>query len=79
MISVSNVILNIKIMHNNSDASLNLLNENALNEAFRVDTFVHQKFINTNDVKPINSQPKKKLIKLLVETRKIILKTKKFR
>ena len=59
--------------------SLNLLNENALNADFKVDIFVDQKFININDVRPINSHPKKKFIKLFVETKNIMLRIKKFK
>lgn len=77
--SISRVILKIKIIAINKDASLNLLNENALNAAFNVETFVHQKFINTNEVKPINSQPRKKFTKLLVDTKKIMLQTKRLK
>lgn len=55
------------------------MKEKALKEAFNVEIFVHQKFINTNDVNPINSQPKKNVIKLLVETKNIILHTKKLK
>jgi len=68
-----------KIKAISNDASLNLLNENALKEAFKVDILVHQKFIKTKDVNPINSQPKKRFIILFVETKKIILQTKKLK
>lgn len=78
-ISVSNKILYIKIIAIKSDASLNLLNENALNEALNVEIFVHQKFIKINEVRPINSHPKNKFIKLFVETKNIILHTKKLK
>ena len=52
-------------MLNKRKTSLNLLNEKALNEAFSVEIFVNQKFIKTNEDKPINSHPRKKFIKLL--------------
>ena len=53
--------------------SLILLKEKALNAAFNVPTRVTQKLIKKNDVRPINSQPKKIIIKLPEETKKIIL------
>lgn len=49
---------------------------NALKADFNVDIFVDQKLINKKDVIPINSQPKNKTIKLLLETNKTILATK---
>lgn len=79
MMSMSKVMLKISIIAIRRDASLNLLNEKALNAAFKVDTFVHQKFIKTNDVNPINSHPKKKLTKLFVDTKNIILQTNELR
>lgn len=79
IMSKSKVILNIKTIQSSNEASLNLLNENALKDAFNVEIFVHQKFIKRNEVKPISSHPKKKPIKLFVETRNIILATKKFK
>jgi len=53
--------------------SLILLKEKALKAAFNVPTRVTQKLIKKNDVRPINSQPKKIIIKLPEETKKIIL------
>ena len=74
--STLNEIFITNIIANNKKMSLNLLNVNALNADFKVEIFVDQKFIKTNDVRPINSQPKKKFIKLFVETKKTILKIK---
>jgi hypothetical protein len=59
--------------------SLNLLNVNALNAALSVPLRVTQKLISTNEVKPIISQPKKIMIKLLDVTKKIILIINKFK
>jgi hypothetical protein len=60
----------------NIKKSLNLLNENALNADFRVVTFVVQKLIKQNDVKPINSHPKNNIIVLPAVTKNNILITK---
>lgn len=46
---------------------------NALNEAFSVPIFVTQKLIKRNEVKPINSHPKKSIIRLPEDTKNIIL------
>jgi hypothetical protein len=56
-----------------------LLNENALNDDFKVEILVDQKLINTKELNPINSQPKNKFTVLFVDTKKIILQTKKFK
>ena len=52
----------------NKKKSLILLKENALKAAFSVPIRDTQKLINKNDVKPINSQPKNSIIKLLADT-----------
>ena len=53
-----------------------MLKENALKAAFKVPTRVTQKLIKKKEVKPINSQPKNKIIKLPEETNKSILNIK---
>ncbi len=66
-------------MKNKNDMSLNLLNENALKADFKVAFLVVQKLISTNEVSPINSQPKNN-IKVLPEiTKKTILIINKFK
>jgi len=72
------VVKIIKIIDINNETSLNLLNVYALNALFSVLILDDQKLINKNDVKPINSQPKKKTIKFPLETNKTILITKQF-
>ena len=52
--------------------SLNLLNENALKLQPKVIALNFQKLINKNEVKPINSQPKINVKKLLPQTSMII-------
>jgi hypothetical protein len=52
------------------------LKTKALKAAFNVDILVDQKFIKKNEVKPINSQPKKRTNILPLVTRQIILITK---
>lgn len=61
----------------NRDTSLNLLKTNALKAAFNVLIRVDQKLISKNEDKPINSQPKNNTNKLPLETKIIILMTKK--
>lgn len=63
----------------NKKKSLILLKENALKAAFKVLTFVTQKFIKKKDVKPINSQPRNNIKVLPDETKKSILKIKRHR
>ncbi len=67
------------IQKNNKPTSLNLLKVKALKAAFKVATLVVQKFINKNEVKPINSQPKNIEITFPELTSIIILKTNIFR
>lgn len=67
------------IQKNNKLTSLNLLNVKALKAAFKVETRVVQKFINKNEVKPINSQPKNIDITLPELTNNIILITNIFK
>jgi hypothetical protein len=69
----------VKIQTKKSITSLNLLNIKALNAAFKVEILVVQKLIKKKEVKPINSQPKNKIIKFPAETRTIILITNKFK
>jgi hypothetical protein len=78
MLVVSN---NTKVMtiKNKNEISLNLLKEKALKADFNVALRVVQKFIKTNEVKPINSQPRK-TIKVLPEiTKNTILIINKFK
>lgn len=63
------------IININREKSLTLLKINALNAALKVPVLVVQKLINKKEVKPINSQPKKSIIKLPEDTKKIILTT----
>ena len=58
----------------NKKKSLILLKTKALNADFKVPRRSFQKLIKKNEVKPINSQPKNKVNKLLANTNKIILK-----
>jgi DNA integrity scanning protein DisA with diadenylate cyclase activity len=53
--------------------SLNLLKEKALKADLIVPDLVDQKLIRKKEVRPINSQPKKSVIKLPEETKRIIL------
>lgn len=55
------------------------MNEYALKAAFKVPTRVDQKLIKKNEVNPINSQPKNKIIKLPADTKKAILMINKFK
>jgi len=71
--------LNIKIIAINKKTSLILLKEYALNAAFSVPTLADQKLINKNEVKPINSQPRKRIIKLPHVTKKAILIINEFK
>lgn len=71
--------LKINIIAKNKNKSLTLLKEYALNADFNVPTLVDQKFINKNEVKPINSHPKNNIIKLPDDTKNTILITKKFK
>ena len=50
-----------------------MLKEKALKAALRVPTLETQKLIRRKEVKPINSHPKKSIIKLPEETNKSIL------
>lgn len=63
----------INIIPINKKKSLILLKEKALKAAFSVPTLATQKLINKNDVNPINSQPKKSIIKLPEDTNTNIL------
>jgi len=74
---MSNVlyVLYIHTININKKKSLTLLNENALKDDFNVDVLVVQKLIKKKEVKPINSHPKKSMIKLPEDTKKIILTT----
>jgi len=63
----------IKIKDIKIAASLNLLKENALKADFKVEDLSPQKLIKKKEVKPINSQPKKKTTKLPEFTKIIIL------
>lgn len=63
----------------NKDTSLNLLKLNALNAALRVPIRATQKFIKKKEVIPINSQPKKRTIKLPAVTKITMLITNKFK
>jgi hypothetical protein len=67
---VNNVIQTI---NNNKETSLILLKVNALIADFIVPRRKVQKFINKNEVRPINSQPKKRIIALSAITNKDIL------
>lgn len=66
-------VLYIQIIKINKKKSLNLLKENALNDDFNVAVLVVQKLIKKKEVNPISSQPKKSIIKLPEDTKKIIL------
>lgn len=57
----------------NKNKSLVLLNEYALNAAFSVPTLVDQKLIKKNEVNPIISQPKNRLIRFPAETKNTML------
>ena len=70
---------NIKKIATNKQKSLNLLKLKALNAAFKVPTLATQKLIKKNDVIPISSQPKNKVIKLPAVTKSTILMTNKFK
>jgi len=72
-------ILKISKIAKNKNKSLVLLNENALNAAFKVPTLVDQKLIKKNEVKPIISQPKNSITKFPDETKKTILIINKFK
>lgn len=63
----------------NKKTSLALLNEYALKAAFKVFTLQTQKLINKKEVRPINSQPKKRQTKLAEVTKNIILIIKRFK
>jgi hypothetical protein len=66
------------IIKKNKKKSLILFKTYALKPALSVATRVVQKLIKKKELKPINSQPKKSITKLLDITKKIILITKKF-
>ena len=66
-------MLYINIIAINKKKSLILLKEKALNAAFNVPILATQKLINKNEVKPINSQPKKSIIIFPEETNISIL------
>jgi hypothetical protein len=55
-----------------------LLKKKALKLDFNVPRLVLQKFIKKNDDKPIDSQPKKRVNRLLAKTSKIILSMNQF-
>ena len=74
-----NVVLNTNIIIKNKNKSLVLLKEQALKAAFKVPTRVDQKLIKKNEVNPIISQPKNKIIKFPEETKKTILIINAFR
>ena len=87
LISITNnsvsIVLILYISHNKQkdnikNKSLNLLNEKALKLQLKVVDLNFQKFINKNDVNPINSQPKISVKKLLPLTKKIIEKINQF-
>jgi hypothetical protein len=50
-----------------------------LKAAFKVDILVVQKLIKKKEVKPISSQPRNNIIKLLADTSTIMLNTNRFR
>lgn len=60
------------------EASLILLNENALKADLNVPGLSLQKLIKKKEVKPISSQPKKKIIMFPALTKINMLKTKEF-
>jgi hypothetical protein len=68
-----------KIIKIKKKTSLTLLKTKALKAAFKVLFLATQKLINTKDVSPISSHPKKRVIRLAEETKKIILSTKLFK
>lgn len=72
-------MLKIIIITINKNKSLVLLNEYALNAAFRVPTLVDQKLIKKNEVNPIISQPRKSKIKFPDDTKNTILIINKFK
>ena len=78
MISISCKTTIHDIININKQTSLNLLKVKALKADFSVEILVFQKLINKNEVKPINSQPKKIIIKLPDVTKIDILITNKF-
>jgi hypothetical protein len=71
-------ILKINNIAKNKNKSLTLLNENALNAAFKVPTLVAQKLIKKNEVRPISSHPRNSIIKFPDDTKNTILITNKF-
>jgi hypothetical protein len=79
IISKLNVVQYISSIAKKRNKSLNLLNEKALKADLIVPDLVDQKLIRKKDVSPINSQPKKSVIKLPDETKRIILIINKFK
>lgn len=80
-VGISNVksVLNIITITKNKNKSLVLLNEYALNAAFNVPTLVDQKLIRKNEVNPIISHPKNRLIRFPAETKNTMLIINMFR
>ena len=67
------------VIAKNKNKSLVLLNEKALNAAFKVPTLVDQKLIRKKEVNPINSHPKNNITKFPEETKKTILIINRFK
>lgn len=78
-ISVDSKSIYVTTIKNKKEMSLNLLNEKALKADFKVALRVVQKLIKTNEVNPINSQPKNNIKVLPDITKNTILIINKFK